>query len=241
MKILIAVVSAHSRELFADTVRSTWASKVQGADLKFFRGRGATRDPKHDEVFLNCGDGYLELPDKVRSIIRWAYDHEYDFVMKLDDDVVLKPAQWLSSGFQNYDFTGCQDPKVVPGEIRTPWGFAYILSRRSMELLKDAVLPGESNSLWPGNYHNNDEAWVSTILYVNNIFLNDDQRYYLYRGPRPEAPLPRFSRGIRRVKPPNDGPREGTFAWCLYIDAGLHNMPAETLTNEFKRIYQENL
>jgi hypothetical protein len=241
MKALIAIVNAHCREEFADTVRSTWVPKVPNTtDVKFFRGRGAQREPKEDEVFLDCDDTYLGLPDKVRSIVRWAYNHGYDYVLKCDDDVVLKPVEMLVSGFDRHDFTGSQDPKVVSGEIRTPWGFCYWLSRKAMKLVVDAPLPGEPGSTH-SYVHNNDEAWVSTVLYVNGIFLNNDQRYFLYRG-KVDCPRKDNPRALRRHKerPYQEPYPVGTFAWCLYIDAGLHHLPAHVILTEFRKIFEEN-
>ena len=92
MKHLLAIVSCHSREDFSDAVRSTWLPLVpQGLDVRFFRGRGATREPLADEIFLDCDDSYEGLPNKVQEIVRCAHSHEYDFVLKCDDDVVVKP------------------------------------------------------------------------------------------------------------------------------------------------------
>ena len=241
MKVLIAIVNAHCREQWVDTIRSTWLPRVpSNVDVRFFRGRGAVRTPKEDEVFLDCDDGYLHLPSKVKEIMIWAYERGYDYVLKCDDDVVLKPIEMLSSGFDRHDFTGCQDPKVVPGEIRTPWGFCYWLSRRAMKLIVEAPVPGQPGSTH-SYHHNNDEAWVSTVLYLNSIFLNDDQRYYLYRG---QIKRPEHQRAILRRPnrmPPVEVAPQGTFAWCMYIDHGLHNLSAEVISAEFKKVFQMNL
>lgn len=238
MRVLLAIISCHSREEFSNAVRCSWKPLVPaGVEVIFFRGRGTNRAPKSDEIFLDCGDSYQDLPEKVKAIMQWAYERGYDFVLKCDDDVVIKPKELLSSGFDKYDFTGCMDPKVVPGEIRTPWGFCYWLSRRSMKLIVEAPLPGQPGSTH-SYHHNNDEAWISTVLYINNIFLQDDQRYYLHRGFIPEKVRP--LRTPKRPRPRPVDPISGTFAWCIYIDAGLHNLPASMIIDEFVRIFEAN-
>ena len=104
MKLLIAVVNCHSRLEYQQCIRETWLPLVQGADVRFFLGP-STREAQQDEVFLDCDDSYAGLPSKVQAIARWALTNSYDYVVKLDDDVVLRPAQFLNTGFQNYDFT----------------------------------------------------------------------------------------------------------------------------------------
>ena len=42
-----------------------------------------------------------------------------------------------------------------------------------MELILVAPFTGQPAGSIHANVHNNDEAWVSTILYINNIFLQD--------------------------------------------------------------------
>lgn len=239
MKFLIAIVSAHTREEHAEAVRSTWVPKVVGADVKFFRGRGALREPKDDEVFLDCDDSYQGLPNKVQEIIRWALARGYDFVLKIDDDVVVSPFKMLASGFWQHDFVGCKDVMgVKPGEINTPWGFCYWLSRKAMELVAVAPIPGLPGSTH-SYHHNNDEAWISTVLFVNGIHLHSDNRYFLYRGKRPVAEVVRSLRAPKRPDPQELLPSDDCFAICLYIDHGFHDMPAEKIVAEYYRMAKQ--
>lgn len=242
MKSLIAVISCHARQGYSDVVRETWAPLVVGADLKFFMGRGP-REPLADEVILDCDDAYMGLPDKVRAIMRWALEHGYDYVLKCDDDVVVLPKALLASDYAQYDFIGCADPAVKQGEISTPWGFCYWLSARAMKLVAEAPLPGEPGSTHT-YVHNNDEAWVSTILVVNNIILHGDNRYFLHRGALPVAQVAvvpgrrslrpnRFHPGYIEAKPPI-----GAFAFCVYLNwEGWHATSEEKLHEEFRKIF----
>ena len=197
-------------------------------EYRFFRGTGATRETLPDEVFLGCRDDYAGLPNKVQEIVRWAYEHGYDYVLKCDDDVVMLPVAMMLSGFDNHPFTGCQEPACKQGEIQTPFGFCYWLSRPCMELVLAAPLPT----------HNNDEAWVSTILYTNKIFLHHDGRYYLHRGGQPKPPV-RGLRAQRRDRPTLIEPPSGAFAFCVYLNwNGFHCTPTEVNLAEFQWLFE---
>ena len=218
MKILLAVVTCHAREDWATAVRETWATILPpNVDVRFFLGRGALREPLNDEVFLDCDDSYEGLPDKVQSIIRWALERDYEFMLKCDDDVVLKIDSLLASGFDQYDFTG----RANGNGFHIPFGFNYWLSRKAMLLVKDEPLPP----------NNNDEAWVTRTLERNGIQLHNDDRYCLDYGYGlgPEMP----HRALRRPPVPDRIPH--FFSWCM------HNkkVSRERLILEFKRIYRD--
>jgi hypothetical protein len=208
-------------------------------DVRFFFGAGAGREPLEDEVFLACGDGYSDLPEKVQAIIRWAYEHGYDYVLKCDTDVVVQSRAMLSSDFTSYDFVGLRNMSGKIEEIHTPWGFCYWLSRKAMKLCIDAPLPGKPGSVH--NYkHNNDEAWVSTVLYVSGVYLHDDQRYFLHTGvAKRRRPLQRPLRAPKRPVPEVFVPSPGTFAWCIYLDLGQNIVPMQDRVEEFYKVYEE--
>jgi Galactosyltransferase len=224
----LAIVNCHSREEYSAAIRNTWLpSTPSELDVRFFRGRGATREPLADEVFLDCRDDYEGLPNKVQEIVRWAHDHEYEYVAKVDDDVVVRPKEWLY-GFHRCDFTGCREAACKPNEIQTPYGFFYVLNRKTMELVMNAPLPT----------HGNDEAWVSTVLYTNGIFLSHDARYYLHRGDQPKSNI-RPLRAPRRDRPLGIGPVPDAFAWCVYLNwNGFHQTPQDILMKEYHCLYE---
>jgi len=231
LNILLSVVCCHPQLEFSDAIRRTWLSAVSKdkADVRFFFGRGATRELRDDEVFLDCGDDYSSLPSKVQHIFKWAHAREYTHVLKCDCDVVLNADAVLSSDFSEYDFVGPRNCNGKISEIHTPWGFNYWLSRKAMKLVIDSPLPP----------HTNDEAWVSTVLYTNGIFLHDDQRYFLHRGaPKCLRPLQRPLRAPKRPMPVEVIAPPDTFAWCVYTDSGLQNIPLEDRIKEFYRVYE---
>lgn len=230
MSVLLAVVSCHTRDEYSNAIRNTWLPSVpQGLDVKFFRGRGATRQPLGDEVFLDCRDDYEGLPEKVQAIFKWAFEHGYEYAAKVDDDVVVKPVAWFN-GFKRCDFTGGLETACKPNEIQTPWGFFYVLNRKTMKLVINAPLPS----------HGNDEAHVSTVLYTNGIYLTNDHRYWLHRGtPRREL-RPLRSRAPKREHPYAPTPPPDCFAWCVYLNwNGFHQTPQEELMKEFHYLYEK--
>lgn len=235
MKILIAVVNARSRKVWADAIRSTWFSLFpkDKADVLFFVGRGEG-EVSADTVVLDCDDSYMGLPDKVREIIRWAYAHGYDFVMKCDDDVVLNPKMLLDSEFRRFDYIGrANRMPTKDNPFWVPMGFNYWLSRRSMQCIIDAPLPTEGND---------DEKWVAQNLYKAGIKLQDDQHYVLQYGDiniiRPEVivrkiwrPLPT---GVNQKQPPD------TFSWCIFFEGNSGNsISVDTKIKGFHKVFTD--
>jgi hypothetical protein len=125
-------------------------------------------------------------------------------MVKIDDDVVVKPSSFLASGFQNHDFVGHSNDDQ--GGPRTPWGFFYALSRRSMDIMANAPLPP----------NNNDELWIAYTLARNGIGLHHEPRLYLQK----QRIMPPKKRPLRAPPRPTTyylNPAPGTFAWCVYI------------------------
>lgn len=85
--VLIAIVTCEKRKLQADAQRQTWV-KDANHDVRFFLAE-QSRPALPDEVFLPCGDGYNDLPGKVREVNRWALARNYKLMLKTDDDTVM--------------------------------------------------------------------------------------------------------------------------------------------------------
>lgn len=229
-RVLIAIVNCRSRQNWADAIRETWLSRMlaNGADVKFFVGRGEIS--VKDAVELDCDDSYQGLPDKVREIVRWALAHDYDYVLKCDDDVVLLPEGLLASGFEAFDFVGHEHAK---GAV-VPYGFNYWLSRKSMEIVANEELP-------PGS--NNDEAWVTHCLRRKGIRLHHDIRYCLHEGygtvsfDTSRRPLRKNPKAVP-IKPVV----RGTFSWCIFINwNGFHKTPDKIAIAEFHRVFEAHV
>lgn len=230
MKTLLALITCHTRTAYAQAQRETWIPKIPaGLDYRFFLGP-SERTPGPDEVFLDCNDAYWGLPTKVQAVCRWASEQGYDHVAKCDDDVVLKPAEFMASGFHNHDFAGHTNND---GEaVKIPWGFLYTLSRKSMEIVVNAQLPP----------NHNDEAWVSLNLAQHGILLHHESRYILHHGKRSDFIVPR--KRPLRAPPRNfymeEETRKDAIATCIFLHFwGYHNTPDEVNIKEFRRLYKE--
>jgi hypothetical protein len=140
-KTLIAVAGCHKFRERANNQRATWVGDVVGADVKFFVGHPIdNRTPLPDEVWLDCPDSWLERKQKVLAIIRWAMEHGYEYLWKVDDDVYLRPERLLSVKFFDYCGMVAQVRYVDEGVIQecslsSVMGAVCGLSKRSMGCL----------------------------------------------------------------------------------------------------------
>lgn len=228
MRTLIAVISAHHRTAWRDAIRDTWLKlvPVTQADVRFFLGRGRTEHP--DEVVLNCDDSYLGLPEKVREVMRWARANNYDFVLKCDDDTVLRPELILISGYEKHPYTGKVN-RYLDG-FTVPVGFNWWLSKECMEIIANAELPPNDND---------DEKWVAWNLHLHGIHLHHDQRYELYMGEIPDPPVSKLYRPLRPPKVEAVLNRE-TFSWTIFLEANSGNgIPLENKIKEFYRVWNK--
>ena len=166
-KTLIAVTTCHSFRDRADAVRSTWGAEVEGADIRYFLGRGAAQHV--DEVLLDCDDGYHYLSQKTQLIRRWALEHGYDYLWKVDDDTYVRPERLLGNGFADLDYVGrLRGPS---GNYRGPYcsGFTYGLSRKALELLA----PLE----WPANEDFSEDRWTGNKLLALGISPHHESQF----------------------------------------------------------------
>lgn len=230
MKTLLAIISCHSRPQYREAQRDTWIPLIpKEADYRFFMGP-STDTPKEDEVLLDCDDSYQGLPSKVQAVVLWALYQGYDYVVKVDDDVVLWPTRFMNSGYNNYDFTGHTNEDR--SRVTAPWGFCYVLSRKAMEHIAAATLP----------YGNNDEVWVANTLAAQGITLHNEPRYCLHRGKRQDfiAKTPRPLRAPPRVVPMDVDTPAGGIAYCVYLNwAGFHATPDEVNIKTFHKVFKE--
>ena len=233
---LIAVVNARSRQsTWAQAIRDTWLSQVPAdkADAKFFVGNGEGDVPS-DTVALNVDDSYHGLPGKVQAIAGYAYEHGYEYVLKLDDDVVVKPSLLLSSDYNQYPYTGRQNRRPNPARgvpYWVPMGFAYWMNRDCMKAIMEAPLPT----------NNDDERWVAECLYKKGIELHSENRYHLYMGGLLDRPL-RANRPLRIGRALHDDSQlNNGFAWAIFMEVGglPQRIPIETKIAEYHKVFQK--
>jgi Galactosyltransferase len=258
-RLLIAVINCHSRDDWQQAIRYTWlALAPEGVDVRFFRGRGAGREPFADEVFLDCDDSYMGLPEKVQAAMKWGYDNGYDFMLKCDDDVVLDPVRLFNeSGFEHHEYSGRGNrppknttikvvlnrpltPMSTPvnnstdHEYWVPYGFCYVVSRKCMELLIATKLPEGSND---------DEKWVARTLHEKGISLSSNHKYQLVTSkPRTMRQRPITCEIIRPIKivPHPEDPE--TLAWCVHLAShDEHHIGTEEKLSMFHHLFKEKV
>jgi hypothetical protein len=159
-RVLIGILSCHQRTPGPQAQRRTWLKDAVRLAIEYRFFLGATAQPKpfdprrpqsareqseqivrplHDQIFLDVPDGYPQLPQKTRAMIRWAYDEGYDYLFKCDDDTYVRPERLLASGFEKYPYSGFVRTTSVFGrgsEVEHAQGGAgYWLSRELMALL----------------------------------------------------------------------------------------------------------
>ena len=153
MKPLIAIVTCHRYKDRADAQRATWIKVLdKKMDYKFFLGEGGGREPAADEVFLTVPDDYKSLPMKVRAVMQWALEHNYDAVLKVDDDVYIMPERLTTPRTQWEGRVNMSDKQLCP----RGWcsGFAYWLSGSALKM----VASGELSE------HPSEDVWIGRLL-----------------------------------------------------------------------------
>lgn len=182
MRLLIAVKSCEIDYMKCahHLIRNTWGKDV-GADLKFFMGygKGNILGLNTDEKFVMVGDSYKDLPKKTREIVRYALNHNYDYIFLCDTGSFVTH-HVTSYDFDRFDYLGYWGLKkdrffFEAGNVRRgcptmavekcfPWasGGGYYLSRKAME-----IVANNEPFFWA------EDCWVGNVLGRNGILLED--------------------------------------------------------------------
>jgi GT2 family glycosyltransferase len=162
-----------------------------------------------DEVILDCGDGYNDLPEKTRAICRWSIEQGYDTTIKCDDDTYLQAQRALDGGVTSHDYVGRLRGPV--GKFPAPYcsGFCYGLSRRAAEVIAAAEI-GE---------HLYEDQFVAQTLLDAGIYAHPDYRYQVITSER-------------NTCSGTEGPRQGNdvIAACEFIPQIMRRVHHDWLT-----------
>ncbi len=193
MRLLIAISSCFDFEKNCtnNAIRETWLAELDGvADYRVFygTGQGAESAPlRSDEVFLpEVDDGYGDLSRKTQHSLRWAAEHNYDFVFRCFPDTYCRPERLATCGFAERDYYGDFRREHCGPDNYPSGGPGYFLSRRAFELLLDAPIEGVHRV---GVYA--EDLWVGQILNRHrdkSLKYFDDARF-LNHGTRTAGPL----------------------------------------------------
>lgn len=191
MKVLIAIVSCHQFARRRMAQRDSWLPQATAAGVayRFFVGRcsalptivgsqSVVAAPRPDMELLECEDNYEGLSRKVRTAVRWAYQRDYDYLFKCDDDTYVRPERLLTSGFAQHEYSGFiedYDLRLAtnfPVYPHAQGGPGYWLSRKAMAAVVDTM---------PDKNHQEDFA-VGEALALSGIPAVHDDRYVHQEG-----------------------------------------------------------
>ena len=152
MKALIAIYTC-GRPKYKEriqTLQETWIPlAAPGTDIRFFDGER-----------LGVPDDYFSLPQKTKALCKYALQHGYDYMLKVDDDTYIHPDRLA---LPDADYAGifikandCGFPPRFPNSPKGTHPFdyasggAYWLSRRAMEIVVDAEIDDWAEDRWVG-------------------------------------------------------------------------------------------
>lgn len=145
-------MSCHAFKHRVDAQRETWFKDLASRpdlNLRIFVGRGSS-SVAEDTVILDAPDDYKGFPQKVQAMRRWALEHGYEDVLKLDDDTFVAVDRLKVPRGQ--DYTGrLRGPS---GGYPAPYcsGFAYWNSAKALRILVEKEWSGDIyEDRWTGN------------------------------------------------------------------------------------------
>jgi hypothetical protein len=158
--------------------RETWLKDLpESIAYKYFLGQPCGDDP--DAIYLPMADGPIFerkfqrtwiLNRKTEALVRYAFERDYDFVFKCDDDTYVHIERLLASGFEAHDYSGCTDLHHAKNVGNYHWaqgGAGYWLSRRAMAVVSQHGL----------HRMREEDFAVGQLLAANGIAPHHDARY----------------------------------------------------------------
>ena len=173
MKPLIAIHACHKYSDLRQAVRETWVAKWGHLiDIKFFVGQPAGDEP--DVVYLDCPDDFWSLGLKNSGSSRYARAHGYTNLFKCDDDTFVHVPRLLSSGFEQWEYTGrrCQANNFVYAQ----GGAGYWIGPRLIDVMADI-----SDGWWrlkPAMHNQFEDLGTGIQAHFHKFGLKDDTRYF---------------------------------------------------------------
>ena len=178
MKIFIGIHGAHSQPENMRAQRETWLRDLPDSiGFRHFLGQPWGDDP--DAVYLPIADGPIFaqkfqrtwiLNRKTEALVRYAFEHDYDYVFKCDDDTYVHIDRLLESGFEAHDYSGYTDLHHANDVGNYRWaqgGAGYWLSRRAMAVICQNGL----------HRMREEDFAVGQLLAANGIAPHHDGRY----------------------------------------------------------------
>jgi hypothetical protein len=159
MKILIGILSCERDRQYHQLLLNTWLKDCP-VDYVFILGKNQ-RPKLKNEIIVDAPDDYRSALLKVKRMIEYAVDNQYDYLFKCDVDTYCHVPRLLKSGFEKYDFSGGGGPYG---------GSGYWLSHKAMKILL------EKNLDW--SIPDAEDCWVMRNLKSLGIEAHYDARYH---------------------------------------------------------------
>ena len=107
---------------------ATWLPRFRAMGFPAVVVLGRNSPSKSGRMIVDAGDYYRSLPQKVAAVFAHAVANDYDYVVKVDDDVVVydRLAEVEAGEYVGVDFN--------LGKAAASWlaGFCYCVGRRAM-------------------------------------------------------------------------------------------------------------
>ena len=150
----------------ADLCRRWWVPDCErlGWQVVFY-------DEGEDTRIMYYKNQTFNLSAKMKRMFSFAWENDYDYVVKADTDTMLWPERFNFSRYVNHDYIGGYN--LSPAYDRKfPYahGGCYILSRKAIT----AVLKSPSEYI-PGNLWAEDE-WIGKTMIENKISIHAESR-----------------------------------------------------------------
>jgi hypothetical protein len=146
LKELVEVPDVDYKFFFGSTQRPLKAQRNKYANPV---PNAALRVPLADEVFLDTPDYYFENSRKMKGIIRYAQAHDYDYLLRLDDDTYFWPER-LEQYLPQIDGKDCVGASITSDATFHPGGCVF-LSAHAMRLIEGANITSWSDDVWMGS------------------------------------------------------------------------------------------
>ena len=182
--------------------RETWVRDVgKLGDFRFFIGvdegnplETVSRPWEFDEEYLDVPDDKEHILEKSVKILEWALDHDYDMILKVDNDTFLNIPELAKQDYTSYDYVGAAVGSMGDFYAETNaysfiQGSAQWLSRKAAKIvIREAVpvmhwampfLMRYNGLICP--YPHSEDLWIGQVLgpRINSgdIKVLTDQRY----------------------------------------------------------------
>ena len=175
-RVLVAIPAYDKSREEQQALRETWAKERPGMDVRFFFGSDDVLASEPDEIVLASPNDYPDNSFKIYELIKWAFDHGYDFVFKCDTDTFIVPDRLLLSDYDAHDYVGFEignEPRSG-GVGFASGGAGYWLSRAAMRaILSHSMM---DFSAFEGKIQPEDTS-VCRVLAQHGIYIHADTRY----------------------------------------------------------------